>query len=154
MKRIFPLLLALLFAGAAEAQADPAPGKLLATYLQVKDALLAGDAAHAGAAADSFVRVANTIDYKLISEDNIRILAGDAARISAAKSLEAQRSVFANLSKNMVAVAQSLKLSDAPLYVDYCPMKRAFWLSAGKAIRNPYYGNAMLTCGQVQSTIP
>ncbi|RYF82932.1 MAG: DUF3347 domain-containing protein, partial [Chitinophagaceae bacterium] len=35
----------------------------------------------------------------------------------------------------------------------YCPMKKALWLSNEKAIKNPYYGSAMLTCGKVTETI-
>jgi len=29
----------------------------------------------------------------------------------------------------------------------------AFWLSLEKEIRNPYYGEAMLKCGEVSQTI-
>jgi len=32
-------------------------------------------------------------------------------------------------------------------------MKKATWLSSNKTIKNPYYGNAMLTCGQVTETM-
>ena len=58
-----------------------------------------------------------------------------------------------NFSKNMTAVAKANKLSDKPIYEVYCPMKKASWLSADKAIKNPYYGSSMLTCGEVKSTI-
>ena len=44
---------------------------------------------------------------------------------------------------------------DAPVYLDHCPMYEggADWLSRDKAIRNPYYGSQMLTCGSVKETI-
>jgi hypothetical protein len=32
-------------------------------------------------------------------------------------------------------------------------MKKSYWLSADEAIKNPYYGNMMLTCGKVSETI-
>jgi len=32
-------------------------------------------------------------------------------------------------------------------------MKKAVWLSNEKAIKNPYYGSQMLTCGKVVETI-
>ncbi|GAB4094044.1 DUF3347 domain-containing protein [Flaviaesturariibacter terrae] len=140
-------------AGAQQASIEPSPARLLRSYLQLKDALVAGNAAGAAAAADSFSRAANAVDYKLVSEDNIRILVADAGLISGSTSLAKQRTVFANLSHNMQAVAQAVKLSDAPVYIQYCPMKKATWLSTDQSIRNPYYGNAMLTCGEVQSTI-
>ena len=155
MKQLFLLLLAFVAAGAVHAQnkVDPAAARLLGAYLKIKDALVAGNAVNAAANADSFVTAGNMMDYKVISEDNIRILTADAGRIAASKNLQQQRTVFANLSKNMVAVAQAVRLSDDPLYIQYCPMQKASWLSADKSIKNPYYGSAMLTCGQVQSTI-
>jgi hypothetical protein len=35
----------------------------------------------------------------------------------------------------------------------YCPMKKSNWLSNEKTVKNPYYGSAMLTCGEVTGTI-
>jgi Cu(I)/Ag(I) efflux system membrane fusion protein len=32
-------------------------------------------------------------------------------------------------------------------------MKKAYWISAVEEVRNPYYGNAMLTCGNVSETV-
>jgi hypothetical protein len=32
-------------------------------------------------------------------------------------------------------------------------MIKTHWLSSEKAIKNPYYGSAMLTCGEVTETI-
>ena len=44
-----------------------------------------------------------------------------------------------------------------PVYYQRCPMfnngKGANWLSKESAIKNPYYGNKMLTCGSVTETI-
>jgi hypothetical protein len=37
--------------------------------------------------------------------------------------------------------------------LQYCPMKKASWLSDSKDIRNPYYGANMLDCGSVKTTI-
>ncbi|MAQ74933.1 MAG: hypothetical protein CL613_01215 [Aquimarina sp.] len=31
-------------------------------------------------------------------------------------------------------------------------MKKAYWLSKEKDIKNPYYGSSMLTCGKVAET--
>ncbi|RYF79677.1 MAG: DUF3347 domain-containing protein, partial [Chitinophagaceae bacterium] len=45
--------------------------------------------------------------------------------------------------------AKALKPGNEPIYLQYCPMKNASWLSSAKQIRNPYYGSSMLTCGEV-----
>jgi len=32
-------------------------------------------------------------------------------------------------------------------------MKKAYWLSSEAAIKNPYFGNAMLACGKITETL-
>jgi hypothetical protein len=126
--------------------------QLLNVYYNIKNALVTGDATTAAKNAGEFLRTVNAIDFKTLSEGNIHILAKDAGRISESRDLAKQRSYFAILSSNMAEVARSFKLSNQPVYLQYCPMKKASWLSSEKEIRNPYYGNSMLTCGEVSET--
>ena len=127
--------------------------QLLSQYYNIKDALVAGNGNLASAKAEEFIKVANTIDYKLISEGNINALLKDATPISESKDIKTQREHFANLSNNMATLAKAMKLTNQPIYQAYCPMKKANWLSSEKEIKNPYYGSAMLTCGKVVETI-
>ena len=127
--------------------------QFLSQYYKIKDALVAGNGNEASAKAEEFIKTANSIDYKLISEGNINALLKDATSISETKDLKKQREHFANLSNNMATLAKSVKLGTRPIYQAYCPMKKANWLSSDKEIKNPYYGSAMLTCGKVVETI-
>ena len=127
--------------------------QLLAAYYNIKNALVAGDGGSAASNAELFLKNVNTVDYKLVSENNVHILSKDATKISTTKDLKKQREYFANFSSNMVAVAKAFKLGNQPIYLQYCPMKKASWLSSEKHIRNPYYGNAMLACGEVTETL-
>lgn len=158
MKKVFLLvaLLATVFIQKVSAQDSTQQNQLsqlLSQYYNIKDALIAGNGNVASIKASEFVKIANSIDYKLISEGNINALLKDATLISETKDVKKQREHFANLSNNMAALARSVKLGSAPIYQAYCPMKKASWLSSEKAIKNPYYGNAMLTCGQITETI-
>jgi hypothetical protein len=127
--------------------------QLLASYYNIKNALVTGDAGSAASNADLFLKNVNTVDYKVMSESNVHILSKDAGKISSTKDLNKQRAYFANFSANMAAVARAFKLGNQPVYLQYCPMKKASWLSSEKHIRNPYYGSAMLTCGEVTETL-
>ena len=127
--------------------------QLLTQYYEIKDALVAGNGNNASAKAQEFIKIANSIDYKLISEGNINALLKDATPVSESKDVKVQREHFANLSNNMATLAKAVKLTADPVYKQYCPMKKTYWLSNEKAIKNPYYGNAMLTCGNVAETI-
>jgi len=46
---------------------------------------------------------------------------------------------------------------ETPVYYQHCPManggKGANWLSKENAVKNPYYGSQMLTCGKTVETI-
>jgi len=126
---------------------------VFAQNYNIKDALVAGNGIVASAKAEEFIKTANSIDYKLISEGNINALLKDATPISETKDIKVQREHFSNLSNNMASLAKSVKLTTEPIYQAYCPMKKANWLSNDKAIKNPYYGSAMLTCGKVVETI-
>lgn len=112
-----------------------------------------GNANTAASKAEAFVKATNGNDYKVISEGNLKALVKDAGKISKTKDLKKQREYFASFSNNMIAIAKAVKLSDKPIYQAYCPMKKTSWLSSEKAIKNPYYGSSMLTCGEVTSTL-
>ncbi len=127
--------------------------QLLTSYYGIKDALVGGNANNAAANAEQFVKTLNGIDEKIISEGNRNALLKDAGHISETKDIKHQREHFANLSNNMATLARAVKLTTQPIYQAYCPMKKANWLSSDKAIKNPYYGNSMLTCGKVVETL-
>ena len=154
------ILIAILFATAftnsiqAQTSADSSRlSNVLQSYYQIKDALVAGNQKNASEGATAFIKNLNGISYKLIAEGNVNTLLKDAGTIADAKTIDKQRAAFSNFSTNVTEVAKSLKLTDQPVYVQYCPMKKASWLSNEKSIKNPYYGNSMLTCGKVTDTI-
>ena len=70
--------------------------------------------------------------------------------------LDEIRNAFVNLSNTIISLANAFKPNET-LFVLHCPMannnKGADWLSSSKEIKNPYYGKAMLTCGEVKDTI-
>jgi len=70
--------------------------------------------------------------------------------------LEEQRTRFRTLSETLVALVDAFPPSAgvAPrLYVVHCPMVPADWIQAGDQVKNPYYGESMLGCGEVARTI-
>jgi len=80
-------------------------------------------------------------------------------KVTAAQEIEPFRLAFAALSSEMARVAGMFApLRAAPLYILHCPMafddRGASWLQQDQAVRNPYFGKAMLTCGDVTGTIP
>lgn len=126
---------------------------LLSSYYELKNALVAGNATTASLRAEEFVKALNAINVSNVNEDVRNGLFKDAGYISTNKNIKQQRELFATFSTNMYALAKAMKLTADPVYYAYCPMKKAYWLSSEAAIKNPYYGSAMLTCGKVAETI-
>lgn len=137
----------------AQNTSAPKPSELLTSYYHIKDALVSGDAKSASTNAEQFAKTINSISTNVIHESKKGALLKDAVKISATKDLKKQREAFSVFSANMYALAKAVKLSSEPVYQQYCPMKKASWLSSERDIKNPYYGNAMLSCGKVTETI-
>lgn len=130
-------------------------------YLVLKNALVAdNDRAAANAGKQLFANL-NKVDMKTIpankhkefmdifenAKKNAEHIGDNAGKI------DHQREHLASLSKD-VSDLIALFGTTQKLYQDYCPMyndgKGAVWISEAKAIKNPYYGNQMLTCGSVK----
>ena len=134
--------------------------QLLQSYYDIKNALINSNSTVAASKAGEFRNVVNSIDMKALSEPDMNAfmplqskLAEDAKLISETKDIAKQRNCFSNFSSNFYTLAKAVKHSEAPAYYAYCPMKKSFWLSNEAAIKNPYFGNAMLTCGKVTDTL-
>ena len=156
MKSFFFSIVLFIHAGVRPADLSP----LLNDYYQIKDALVTGDATAAAAAAGEMLKAINGVDMTSMTpadhtafvavEDK---LAYDARHISETKDINHQREHFMSLSGNLFKLARQVKLSAQPIYEDYCPMKKAYWLSSDTTIRNPYFGSSMPSCGKVTATI-
>jgi hypothetical protein len=108
-------------------------------YFAIKNALVAGDAAGAAKASADFVGITKASQPNFVP---------DASSIAASKDLAAQRTAFQSLSEKMMQLNKSTKHT-SPVYLAFCPMKKAYWLTEEKLIKNPYYGSAMLSCGKI-----
>jgi Cu(I)/Ag(I) efflux system membrane fusion protein len=135
----------------------------LKAYLSLKDALVASDTAQASAKAGDLLSTLTRIDSSGFSGEAAQkwstyrtSLERAAQTIQASQKVEQQRVRFEDLSNTMYAMVNDFG-SKTTLYKQYCPMafddKGAFWLSAQTEINNPYFGDAMLHCGEVQETL-
>ena len=133
--------------------------KVTASYISVKNALVASNAtlaksrsAELVAALSAPVKVLQPAQQKLLATylDKLKF---DSRHISETTVIDHQREHFESLSKNMYSLLSGLKLNGTTVYQQYCPMKKAAWLSESEEIRNPYYGDDMLECGKVTATL-
>ncbi|MBU2019085.1 MAG: DUF3347 domain-containing protein [Bacteroidetes bacterium] len=132
-------------------------------YFAIKDALVKTDGNTASTMAKELQRAIGHVQMdKLSSEEHIawmkvmKNLAVAAELIADTKDVSQQREYFIALSKNMYLLIKVSK-QETPVYYQHCPManngKGANWLSKESAIKNPFYGSEMLSCGKTVETI-
>jgi Cu(I)/Ag(I) efflux system membrane fusion protein len=132
-------------------------------YLATKDALVASDVQQVNEKIGKFIADLQQADSTALTTEAEsqwleykQKLQKSATALQAAAKLEEKRAQFEDLSQTMYALVNTFG-AKTTLYKAYCPMalndKGAYWLSAQHEIKNPYFGDAMLECGEVQEVL-
>jgi hypothetical protein len=159
---LLSLILLVVFAPtrAQEVTATTSVNNVITTYLSLKNALIAGNNDAAKSSAKELLTAISTVPAKQFTPEQNTLWAAytdklqfDSRHISESAAIDHQREHFTSLSKNMFELVKGLKLNTNTLYEQYCPIKKATWLSESAAIKNPYYGSQMLTCGKTTETL-
>ncbi len=141
--------------------------KIVNAYYTVKDALVAAKADNAQRAADSLSAAAVSLQGFLLQKEGmpgpykpyLDTIIMECRAIAAAtdKTCEQQRLAFGPMSSALYALAKSTELRHISIYHEFCPMafneKGATWLSNESEIKNPYFGDKMLDCGEVLDSL-
>lgn len=128
---------------------DPKSAAVYEHYLHLKNALVEGNSkeAQSGAAA---------LQTALSDVGNSKG-ADQAGKIASASDLSAQRTELEALTAEVESVLKASKMTSGVVYKQYCPMandnKGGYWLSSDSEIKNPYFGEEMLTCGETKEEI-
>lgn len=137
--------------------------KVYDQYFALKDALVKDDGTTASSKALVLAKAIKEVDMKSMSSEEHsawmkveKDLLMHAEHIGETKDIAHQREHFSMLSKNVYSLVKVFKL-DKTVYLQHCPMyndgEGADWLSKENAVKNPYYGSSMLTCGKTTETI-
>ena len=140
-------------------------GAVLDKYLELKDAFVETDEAKAEARAEFILEELENVDMGLLKGDAhnswMKIqkpLKDNLKGIVQMKGIEMKRKHFSIVSDNLYKVLEAFGNPDAQqLYYQYCPMafddEGAYWISNEKQIRNPYFGDKMLKCGETKKNV-
>ena len=132
-------------------------------YFLVKDALITSDGTKAASASKELLAAVNNVKMDKLEMDAHMVwmkvlnpIKEGAEQIANTKEVKLQRNLFTELSKDMYTLIKVSKY-ETPVYYQFCPMfndgKGANWLSKENAVKNPYYGSMMLSCGKTVETI-
>ena len=133
-------------------------------YINLKDALVEENVKNTSVNATSLLNNLSKVDVKLLSNNNAQtqwmLLVGNIKSsvtfISKTLDIKIQRDHFKHLSLRLINAVQLFGVKQK-VYVEFCPMadnnNGAYWLSKEEKVINPYFGEAMITCGEVKKII-
>jgi Cu(I)/Ag(I) efflux system membrane fusion protein len=133
-------------------------------YLKLKDILVKDDSKSVVAESKKLLDNISKVEMKLLKSDEThnhwmsleKEIKMATVSISETSNLKEQRNHFKNLSTYLTNAIEVFGINEK-VYYQFCPMannnKGAYWLSKEKKVINPYFGNAMLTCGEIKQVI-
>tara|TARA_R110001592_G_scaffold209814_4_gene461050 strand:- start:1258 stop:3003 length:1746 start_codon:yes stop_codon:yes gene_type:complete len=140
-------------------------GDIVAAYIKLKNALVDDNSSLAQQEAKKLTYNLENTDMSLLHGDAhtiwmkfLKTLQEAANKTQNSKDIGVQRDAFLVLGKKLSEAITTLGVETEkkqPLYLEFCPMAHnnegGYWLSYDKEIKNPYFGKAMLTCGEVKA---
>lgn len=142
------MVLITLVAAPAHATSTPKPSvaeALVALYLPMQEAL-AGDSVasvkeQAAQMASTAAAAAKSGGDKTLYEPVVA-----AAAAMTAADIAGLREQFKPLSLALAHLVEKVAVAGHGIY--FCPMADAYWIQTTGAVKNPYFGSKMLTCGE------
>ncbi|ACS79851.1 efflux RND transporter periplasmic adaptor subunit [Maridesulfovibrio salexigens] len=137
-------------------------GKVFNAYSAFTEALAADNLQNAQKQSALMAEELKKIDHTSLSGDAHKIwmdalenINDGMSAIREAKDIVGARAGLEPLSYGMIDAVEKLGIkSTKPVYEIFCPMafdfKGAKWMQSDEDIRNPYFGEAMLQCGEVE----
>ena len=133
-------------------------------YIALKDAFVKEESNNIISQSEKIGAILSKVDIKLLEnkeaqtfwmslEKQLRVAVSSILKTTAIKE---QRNHFKQVSASLIEALQVFGVNEK-VFVAFCPMadsnKGAYWLSIEKKVINPYFGNKMLSCGEVKQVI-
>ncbi len=133
-------------------------------YLKMNEAFIATDAAKVSAEAKNTSAALANVQMELLKGDThmawmdqLNILKPSLQQIGNSADIAEQRLEYATFNLVFYKSLKLFGLDNDTAYYQFCPMANdnqgAFWLSETEEIRNPYFGDMMLSCGETRDTL-
>ncbi|WP_347173815.1 efflux RND transporter periplasmic adaptor subunit [Polaribacter uvawellassae] len=133
-------------------------------YITLKNILVNDDENKVVTAAKNVLQSVVKVDMKLLKDKNAhekwmsfeKEIKTAVTAISKTFNIKEHRNHFIQLSTNLIGAVETFGIQEK-VYRQFCPMadanNGAYWLSKEEKILNPYFGDAMLSCGSVAQII-
>ncbi|MDG2194769.1 MAG: efflux RND transporter periplasmic adaptor subunit [Polaribacter sp.] len=138
--------------------------KVVTIYLSLKDHLVGSDGVKTQEKAITLKAALSNVDMKLLTTEvahkNWMAIESELKeaieKVAKTTDVNKQRAAFVKLSSELIKAVQLIGVNQK-IILQFCSMannnKGAYWLSLETVVKNPYYGDAMLGCGEVKQVI-
>lgn len=137
--------------------------EIIKHYLRIKDGFVATNGIEARIGAEGILNTLAHIDSLKFTnaqlnffKNEVEVIKENALQIKNNTDILKQRSYFNQLSQSTFFLFKNLGC-EKKLYYDFCPMandnKGGYWISENEEIKNPYFGDEMLNCGEIKGNI-
>jgi Cu(I)/Ag(I) efflux system membrane fusion protein len=138
--------------------------EVLNEYIALKDAFVKEESSNIISQSEKIGELLSKVDMKFLEnkeaqtfwmslEKQLRVAVSSILKTTVIKE---QRNHFKQVSASLIEALQVFGVNEK-VFITFCPMadsdKGAYWLSKDEKVINPYFGNAMLTCGEVKQVI-
>lgn len=136
-------------------------GEIYHAYIELKESLVASSFTSANKTSGKILLSIKNVNMNGLQQDDgrkwlewLEELDKNSRIIEASADIILQRQAFSALTQSLTSSIRYFGLNNDKVYYQYCPMafnnKGDYWLSDTEEIRNPYFGDEMLTCGNVE----
>ena len=138
--------------------------EVLNEYIVLKDAFVKEESNNIISQSEKIGALLTKVDMKLLENKEAQIfwmslekqLRVGVSSILKTTAIKGQRNHFKQISTSLIEALQVFGVNEK-VFIAFCPMadgdKGAYWLSREEKVINPYFGNKMLTCGEVKQVI-
>ena len=138
--------------------------EILNEYISLKDAFVKEESNNIISQSEKIGALLIKVDMKLLENKEAQIfwrslekqLRVGVSSILKTTAIKGQRNHFKQISTSLIEALQVFGVNEK-VFIAFCPMadgdKGAYWLSREEKVINPYFGNKMLTCGEVKQVI-
>jgi len=134
------------------------------TYILMVDAFVSSEPKAVREHARKVKSSLENVDMSLLDGDahmewmkQLKELDSTIDQIAGNEDIDKQRQAFAAFNNTFYESLKTFGIHQGTVYYQYCPMANgdvgAYWFSNEKEILNPYFGDAMLHCGETRETI-
>lgn len=137
---------------------------VLESYILVKDDLINENVAASSKNAKKMLQQIEKVNMKLLKTEDARKkgelfvspIKKETQLFVVSEDIKEQRKHFKNISAKLLSAIEVFGVNKK-IYSHFCPMadsnKGAFWLSKEDSVVNPYFGEAMLNCGEINQIL-